>query len=162
MQWFLNALNGLGEELLKRPSSLFYRSYFYLKFGYNSILGYPRQILINLAALYVVLVELFPTIRANTVQLTVIGFISVAAMLLVSILGGWIYIKKTRFWSTEIDVSIEANPYNFKAPPGYYREVILPSLLHIMTKQPVRNTLLEDRLRALIRGESVGKRIETF
>jgi len=48
-----------------------------------------------------------------------------------------------------MDVSMESNPYSYKLPPGYYKEVLFPLLgeLLIGTKQLLDNQGLMDSSR---------------
>ena len=45
------------------------------------------------------------------------------------ILIGYIHYKKTAAFSSELDIGAEANPYYYKLPPGYWKDVIIPFYL---------------------------------
>ena len=45
---------------------------------------------------------------------------------------GWLHLKRSGAYSSEQDISVEANPYQYKSPPGVALEVSYPSMLIIM------------------------------
>jgi len=40
--------------------------------------------------------------------------------------------KGTRLWTAEVDIGMEANPYNYKILPGYWKEVLTPLYLELL------------------------------
>jgi len=42
---------------------------------------------------------------------------------------GWVHLKRSPAYSSEQDISVEANPYNYRLPPGYTKEVFTPIVL---------------------------------
>ena len=71
------------------------------------------------------LLNIFPRFLTFVLVGTIIG-----APLAVII--GWLHLKRTAAWTAEIDISMEANPYNYKLPPGYWREALAPTLLELL------------------------------
>ena len=70
--------------------------------------------------------DIFPTFFSYLIITSLIGI-----PLLVAI--GYIHYKKSHAYSSEADITIESNPYYFKLPPGYVKDVQFPVLLQIMT-----------------------------
>jgi len=88
----------------------------------------------------------------------------------VSVGFGWIHMKRSPAYTSELDISIEANPYYYKLPPGYWREAYTPLYLELLqlTKRLLgaQNLLAEDdrarieelerKMRILIQGGQIG------
>ena len=68
--------------------------------------------------------ELFPTFTHYIVTFALVGI-----PLLIFI--GYIHYKKSPIYKAEADVGAEANPYNYKLPPGYNPEGVFPLYLLI-------------------------------
>jgi hypothetical protein len=71
------------------------------------------------------LLNIFPHFLTFAVFGTIIG-----APL--SVLIGWLHLKRTSAWTAEVDIGVEANPYNYKLQPGYWREVFAPMFLELL------------------------------
>jgi hypothetical protein len=72
-----------------------------------------------------ILLNIFPHFLTFVVLGTIIG-----VPLSVSI--GWLHLKRTSAWTAEVDIGVEANPYNYKLPTGYWREVFAPMFLELL------------------------------
>src|SRR5690606_5069958 len=83
---------------------------------------------------------------------------------------GWLHLKRTPAFRSEQDIYYEANPYNFKLPPGYWREAVVPTMLEILrlnmkiiNKESMTETEinqlkdLQKKLQLLIDGGFVGQ-----
>lgn len=109
-----------------------------------------------------VLLNIFPTFESYLLLVASIGIPLVGIV-------GWIHLKKVGTYAAEQNVSVEANPYNFKLLPGYYKEVLGPVFLEItrlyikklqnqpITEQDIQTIKnLEEKLKILIDGGYVG------
>ncbi len=45
---------------------------------------------------------------------------------------GWLHLKRSPAYRSEMDVAVEANQYYYKLPPGYWKEALAPVLLEIL------------------------------
>ena len=155
---------------LKTMTQLPYRAWYYFRLGYSTYLTFLLGYVSTLVTVYYLaiknvpsLLDLFPKFVPFAVLATVTGVpLSVAV--------GWIHLKRSRLFSSETDVSMEANPYNYKMAPGKETEVFYPALLvqlRILRKLSESNRLLsaadeaelaqlEDRLLTLRAGGYVG------
>jgi len=146
------------------------RLWFYFRMGYSLYLAFPLSVFNTVVIVYYLLVP-------NVVQLQLI-FSSFVIFLLISALVavpvavgfGWIHMKKSPAYTSELDISVEANPYNYKVPPGFWREAYTPLYLELLqlTKRlleaqnllkpddRVRIEELERKMRTLIQGGYVG------
>lgn len=83
---------------------------------------------------------------------------------------GWIHLKRSPAYRSEIDIQVEANPYYYKLPPGFMKEVLVPTYLELvklnlklLNKEPItieeqkQIKELQKKLEHLINGGSVGR-----
>ena len=49
-----------------------------------------------------------------------------------AIFVGWLHMKRSPAYSSELDISVEANPYYYKLPPGFWKEVFAPTYLELL------------------------------
>jgi len=123
--WTLRRL-GLGR--------ISYRAWYYFRMGYATYLTYLVGYVSTLITVYYLairsvpsLLEIFPRFVPFSVLATVIGVpLSVAI--------GWVHLKRSRLYSSELDVGVEANPYNYKITPGKEKEAFAPFYLEMLTQ----------------------------
>ena len=112
---------------------------------------------------YPVLQSIFPTF-AHYIIITV----GIGVPLLISI--GYFHFKRSQAYAAEADINIEANPYWYKIPPGWNREVVFPlylNMINLMLKMSQNEKLttneiekmsdIQKSLSNLIDGGYVGK-----
>ncbi len=68
------------------------------------------------------LLDIFPKFVPFAVLATVVG-------VPLSVGIGWIHLKRSTLYGSEMDISVEANPYNYKMYPGKEAEVTVPFYL---------------------------------
>ena len=83
---------------------------------------------------------------------------------------GWVHLKRSNLYSSEADISVESNPWNYKVQPGWWREALFPALyaqLLLLHELADRGSLvsdddrrelesLEEKLKTLIEGGFIG------
>ena len=147
------------------------RSWYYFRMGYSTYLTFLLGYVSTFVTVYYlaikdmpILLNIFPHFLTFAVFGTVIG-----APL--SVFIGWLHLKRTPAYTAEADIGAEANPYNYKLPPGFWREVLAPTFLELLRQNRTilaTNKLLsredeekiselERRLAILISGGYVGR-----
>jgi len=147
-----------------------YRAWYYFRQGYSTYLTFLFGYVSTLVTVYYLavknmppLLDVFPHFVPFAVIATVMGGP-------LGVVIGWIHLKRSRLFSSELDVSVEANPYNYKLLPGYATEVFSPITLvqlrmlrrlaeakDLLTDSEKREIdELEKRLLALLEGGFVG------
>jgi len=147
------------------------RLWYYFRLGYSTYLTFILGYLSTLVTVYYLaiknlpsLLDLFPHFVPFALLATIIGGPS-------AILIGWLHLKRTPLYTSEVDIAYEANPYLYKLPPGYTLEAWGPFYLELLVlierlldKQKLltsddktRIKEIEERLRVLAEGGMVGK-----
>jgi hypothetical protein len=104
---------------LPRLGKLINRAWYYFRMGYGTYLTFLLGYISTLVTVYYLaiknapaLLEVFPHFQPFAILATVIG-----APLAVAI--GWLHLKRSSLYSSEVDIGVEANPYYYKLPPGF-------------------------------------------
>jgi len=147
------------------------RFWFYFRTGYSTYFTFLLGYVSTLVTVYYLaiknmpeILDLFPHFSTFIVVGTLIG-VPMATVV------GWLHLKRTPAWTAEMDISAEANPYNYRLYPGYWKEVFTPLYLELLRhdrKLLTANNLLtpedektiselEQKLETLISGSHVGK-----
>ena len=140
------------------------RAWYYFRLGYSTYLTFLLGYLSTLVTVYYLaiknipqLLDIFPKFLPFAILATGIG-----APLSVAI--GWVHLKRSMFFTSEQDISLEANPYLYKLPAaGITRDVQTPSellRLRLMKKLAEANGLLDDAEKAEI--AKIEQRYETL
>jgi uncharacterized membrane protein len=151
-------------------SRLVARFWYYFRIGYATYLTFILGYVSTLITVYYLaiknlpyLLNLFPKFEGFSVLATAIGAPA-------SVIIGWLHLKRTRAYTSEADITIESNPYTYKAAPGKELEAFVPSYLELvrlvskladsqklMTKEDqLRIKALETKLEKLCEGKIVG------
>jgi hypothetical protein len=168
----INGNEGTGQVNLGSIATLrlVYRAWYYFRLGYSTYLTFLLGYFSTLVTVYYLavrnmppLLDLFPHFLEFAVLATVVG-----APLAVVI--GWIHLKRSRLFSSEQDIGVEANPYIYKLQPGWMKEAWTPVMLaqlKILRRLSEKGGLLTDsekkeiaelegKMETLIKGGYVG------
>jgi len=112
-----------------RSSKWIYRAWYYFRMGYSTYLTFILGYFSTLVTVYYLaiknlpsLLDLFPHFESFVLLGTFVG-------VPLSVMIGWVHMKRSRLFSSEQDVSVESNPYNYKLPSGYLKEAWGPAML---------------------------------
>jgi hypothetical protein len=143
-------------------SNLPFRSWFYFRTGYAVYLSFVIAAINMIVTVYYLAIERIDVLHAVFPDFTgwAVTVIIVGAPLAVFI--GWLHLKRSPAYSSEVDVGVEANPYYYKLPPGYWKEALVPVLLETMKlniKLLNKETLTENEVKSL---KSLQEKLQTL
>ncbi len=124
--------------------SIIYRSWYYFRIGYGTYLTFPLGYIGFLALIYL---EFIVPLGLNVGIFSSVVFFEVAIAIFMTPAGiilGYLHLKQTKAWTSEIEVGVEANPYNYKVTPGKEREAYAP--ITLVTLQLVRKIAEKDNI----------------
>jgi len=132
------------------------RAWYYFRTGYTTYLTFLLGAVNTLTIIYVLLGAQIPALVALFPTFLVFAVVAITAGVPVTILIGWLHLKRSPIYTSELDVSVEANPYYYKMPPGYWPEVILPTyqetiryLTRLLEKEKLLTAEDRERIKAL-------------
>jgi len=147
------------------------RLWFYFRMGYNTYITFIVGYLTTIVTVYYLAIKSIPVLLDLFPSLTIFALTGAVAGSVLSVFVGWVHMKRSPMFSAEVDVGVESNPYNYKLPPGFNREVFGPLYLEVLSQLKMllasQNLLdierkkrvedLERKLQVLIDGGAVGK-----
>jgi hypothetical protein len=111
-----------------------YRAWYYFRMGYSTYLTFLLGYVSTLVTVYYLaiknvepILQIFPHFVPFAALSTLIG-------VPLAICIGWVHLKRSKLYSSEVDVSVESNPYNYKMQPGYWKEVFTPLYLELLVQ----------------------------
>jgi len=146
------------------------RVWYYFRTGYSLYLALPVGVFNTIVIVYYLLVPNVEQLRLVFSSFVIFLLIAALVAAPVAVGLGWIHMKRSPAYTSEMDISVEANPYYYKIPPGYSREAYAPLYLELLQltkrlleaqnllKPDDRNRIeeLERKMRTLIQGGYVG------
>lgn len=125
---------------------LAFRGWFYFRMGWSTYFAFIFAAINTMVVTYYLAIDnipslkdIFPTFFSYLIITSLIGI-----PLLIAI--GYTHYKKSFAYSSEADITIESNPYYYKVPPGFWREVLMPmyELNVTLLKKNLQNEKLSD------------------
>ena len=108
------------------------RTWYYFRMGYGTYLTFLLGYVSTLITVYYLaiksipsLLDLFPRFVPFAMLATIIG-------VPLSVGIGWVHLKRSSAYTSEQDIATESNPYNYKLPPGFSREVSAPAWILLL------------------------------
>jgi hypothetical protein len=142
--------------------SMPFRAWYYFRTGYATYLTFIITTLNVMVTVYYLAIKnipslqvVFPSFFVWAVFVTVIGGP-------LAIFVGWLHLKRSPAYRSELDVGVEANPYYYKLPPGYWREALVPVMLELLKlnlKLLNKETLTDEEKNSL---KELQKKMETL
>jgi len=151
-------------------SRYIYRMWYYFRIGYSTYLTFLLGFATTMVTVYYlaiknmpVLLHVFPNFLPFAIAAIIVGVPS-------SCIIGWVHMKGSAIWRSEMDISVEANPYFYKMYPGYWKEAFTPLYLELLRAMKIllekeriltsddrrRIESIEEKLQKLIEGGYVG------
>ncbi len=147
------------------------RLWYYFRTGYLTYFIFVLGAVNTLAIVYGLLIQSVPPLKQFFTSVVVFAVFAASVGVPSAITVGWLHLKKSPAYASEVDIAVEANPYYYKLPPGYHLTVYAPVYLETVrllrkilsnrkqldSKSAERLNMLEARLEHLIRGGWVGQ-----
>jgi len=139
------------------------RSWYYFRIGYNTYLVFLLGYGSTLVTVYYLAITNVSELQNLFQGFWLFAVLATAIGVPVSVIIGWAHTKKTGLWKAEMDIVAEANPYNYKLPPGYWKEAAFPAYLktlRLVRALSERASLLSTEEQAEI--DELQKKLETL
>ena len=116
----------------KKKSVLPFRAWYYFRIGYTTYLAFTLAVATTLVSVYYLAInnipalkDVFPSFISWAITIVLIG-------VPLGIFLGWVHLKRSKAFSSEADIGVEVNPYYYKLPPGFWKEVLAPLWLETL------------------------------
>jgi hypothetical protein len=113
-------------------ASLPFRAWFYFRMGYSVYLSFLLAVVNVMVTVYYLAVTNIPELESVFPNFTSWAVTVIVVGIPLSIFIGWVHLKRSPAFRSEMDVAVESNPYYYKLPPGYWKDAIVPVMLETM------------------------------
>jgi len=132
--------------------NLTFRAWYYFRQGWSTYFAFILAALNTMVVTYYLAIEKVPSLKFIFPSFTayIAVWIVIGVPLLVAI--GYVHYKRSAAYSSEADIGVESNPYAYKLPPGYNKEVLFPMYLlltNMLVKFSKNEKLTEEELASL-------------
>ena len=134
--------NGAGNEGLRSNEvrdgshsskrSVTFRSWFYFRTGYSQYFVFIFGAANTLTLTYYLAVDNYPALQSVFSSFTLYVALVTLAGFPIMILAGYLHMRRTGAYRSEVEIDAESNPYMYKLPPGVHREVLAPLLYEVL------------------------------
>lgn len=128
-----------------------YRSWYYFRLGYATYLTFLLGYVSTLITVYYLAIKNMPDLESIFPHFATFGVLATVIGGPLAVVIGWAHLKRSGLFSTEQDITVEANPYLYKLPPGYTKELSIPATLvqlRLVRKLAETSGILTDTERA--------------
>ena len=153
-----------------KKTNFIFRVWYYFRIGYGTYLTFILGIVSTLVTVYYLAINNITFLQSVFPAFWIFSVISLVVGIPVAVILGWYHVKGSGIFMSEQDINVEANPYNYKVPPGFWQEAFTPVYLELlkgMAKMLEKQNLLtaedqaqikqlENKLETLIQGGFIG------
>jgi hypothetical protein len=150
--------------------NLGFRAWFYFRQGWGTYFAFIIAAVNTMVTTYYLAIDKVSDLKVIFPSFTIYAAVWVMVGIPLLITIGYIHFKKSPAYSSELDVSVESNPYCFKLIPGYTRDVLFPMhliMINMIVKLSKNEKMndeeikiiseIQKNLKVLIAGGYVGK-----
>lgn len=134
-----------------------FRAWYYFRTGYSQYFAFTLALINMYTLTYYLAISDNPTLKAIFPNFYIYAIVFTAIGFPLLALVGYSHIKRTRAFSSEMDITIESNPFSYKLYPGIQKECVAPlylELLRLGRKSLSGETVTEEELKKLKELES--------
>ena len=129
-----------------------FRAWFYFRQGWTAYFAFLMAAINVLTVTYFLAIENYPVLQAifPTFGHYIMIIVSIGVPLLVCV--GYLHYKRSQAYAAEAEINIEANPYWYKIPPGWNREVVFPlylNMINLMLKMSQNEKLTTNEIKKM-------------
>ena len=131
--------------------NLGYRAWFFFRTGWSLYFALIFSAVNTLIVTYYLAIENIPALKEIFPSFMIYFLVLVSIGIPILVTVGYIHYKKTHAHASEIDITTETNPYFYKLPPGFWKEVIMPLYLLIseMMVKTSKETLTDEQQKTM-------------
>jgi hypothetical protein len=130
-----------------------YRAWYYFRLGYSTYLTFLLGYVSTLITVYYLAIKNMPPLLDVFPHFAFFAILATFVGVPLAVVIGWVHLKRSSLFSSELDISVEASPYYYKLAPGVAKEVEKPALLielKILQRLAEASGLLTDSEKAQI------------
>ena len=111
------------------PRRLLFRAWYYFRIGYGVYLTFVLGFVSTIVTVYYLAINNIPLLKIVFPSFWIFSVLAIAIGVPLAVFSGYFHFKRTRAYSSEVDIATESNPYLFKIVPGKEKEITVPSAI---------------------------------
>jgi len=108
------------------------RVWYYFRIGYGTYLTFVLGAANTLIVVWYLAIREAPAVENIFGHFIPFAIVATVIGIPLGVIIGWVHLKRSPAFSSEQDISVEANPWYYKLPPGYNREAFGPVYLELL------------------------------
>lgn len=132
--------------------SVTFRSWFYFQTGYSQYFVFIFGAVNTLTLTYYLAIDNYPALQSAFSSFTIYVAIVTLAGFPAMVLAGYLHMRRTSAFRSQVEISVESDPYMYRLPPGVHQEVMAPLLYEVLgalKKADAGERLTPDEVRAM-------------
>jgi len=129
------------------------RAWYYFRLGYSTYLTFLLGYVSTLITVYYLAIRNIPDLLNAFPHFVPFAILATVIGVPLSVGIGWVHLKRSSMYSSEQDISVEANPYQYKLTPGIGIEVSAPTslvMLRILRSLAEKSETLTDSEKSML------------
>lgn len=109
-----------------------FRAWYYFRVGYTQYFAFILALANMLTLTYFFVVTSDPSLKLIFPSFSAYVIISTMIGVPLLIVVGFVHLKRSHAYTSEMDVAVESNPYTYKLAPGIIKECLAPLYLELL------------------------------
>ena len=129
-----------------------FRAWYYFRQGWTAYFAFIMAGINVLTVTYFLAIENYPVLQSVFPTFAHYIIITVGIGVPLLILIGYFHFKRSQAYAAEADIFYETNPYWYKIPPGWNKEVVFPlylNMINLMLKMSKNEKLAPDEIQKM-------------
>ena len=129
-----------------------FRALFYFRVGWGTYFAYIMAAINVLTVTYFLAIDSYPVLQAIFPTFGHYITIVVGTGVPLLVLVGYFHYKRSQAYAAEAEIFYETNPYWYKIPPGWNKEVVFPlylNMINLMLKMSKNEKLAPDEIQKM-------------
>lgn len=150
--------------------NLHFRAWFYFRQGWATYFAFIFSAINTMVVTYYLAIEKISILKEVFSSFWIYSAVVTSIGIPILVAVGYVHFKRSSAFASESDIATESNPYFYKLPPGFWRDVFAPVYLmmtNLLVKSLKNEKLTDDeiqkiaelqkKLDILIKGEMIGR-----
>jgi len=116
-----------------RLEELVFRSWYYFRNGYGTYLSFPVGFFTFISTTYYLAIRNIPFLQDILPHFYLFAGVMIMVLFPLGVLMGWLHMKRTLAYPTDVAITVESNPYNYRITPGINEEISWP-MYHLLVR----------------------------
>ena len=105
---------------------LLFRAWYYFRVGYSTYLTFLLGFVSTIITVYYLAINNISFLKVVFPSFWIFSILAITVGVPLAIFSGYFHFKRSRAYSSEVDIAVEANPWYYKMTPGREKDIGVP------------------------------------